>query len=162
MLLEEKIAMLIDPVLASIEFRLVRVNFASGVLQIMAEPIDEGHEMTVEDCADISRGVSTILDVEDPIPSAYRLEVSSPGLSRPLVRIEDYRRFNGQLAKVSTRTLIDNRRRFNGRIGGVDDSGNVLIDTAFGSVTIPFDGIESAKLDPSEVFVKPLRSRKKG
>ena len=162
MLLEEKIAMLIEPVLEPIEFRLVRVNFASGVLQIMAEPFDPDREMTVEDCAKISRGVSAVLDVEDPIKSAYQLEVSSPGLSRPLVRREDYTRFTGELAKLSTRNLIDNRRRFNGRITGFDENDQVLMDTAFGPVSIPFDAIESAKLDPSEWFLKPLKSRKKG
>ncbi|MCE2516431.1 MAG: ribosome maturation factor RimP [Alphaproteobacteria bacterium] len=162
MLLEEKIAMLIEPVLEPIEFRLVRVNFASGVLQIMAEPFDADREMTVEDCAKISRGVSAVLDVEDPIKSAYQLEVSSPGLSRPLVRPEDYTRFAGELAKISTRNLIDNRRRFNGRLTGLDENDNVLMDTAFGPVSIPFDAIESAKLDPSEWFLKPLKSRKKG
>jgi ribosome maturation factor RimP len=162
MLLEEKIAMLIEPVLAPMEFRLVRVSFANGVLQVMAEPLDDGEEMTVEHCAKISRGVSAVLDVEDPIQSAYQLEVSSPGLSRPLMRLEDYSRFSGQLAKISTRNLINNRRRFSGRISGVDDNQNVLIDTAFGPVEIPFDGIESAKLDPSEIFIKPLKSRKKG
>lgn len=162
MLLEEKIATLIQPVLEPIEFRLVRVSFASGLLQIMAEPFDTTREMTVEDCAKISRGVSAVLDVEDPIKSAYQLEVSSPGLSRPLVTEDDYSRFAGELAKISTKNLINNRRRFNGRITGVDENHNVLMDTAFGPVEIPFDVIDSAKLDPSEWFLKPLKSRKKG
>lgn len=162
MLLEEKIATLIEPVLTPLEFRLVRVSFANGVLQVMAEPVDENLEMTVEHCAKISRGVSAVLDVEDPIKSAFRLEVSSPGLSRPMVCPEDYTRFAGELVKISTKNLIDNRRRFNGRITGIDADNNILMDTGFGPITIPYDAIDSAKLDPSEWFLKPLKSRKKG
>ena len=162
MLLEEKIAEMIEPVLAPLEFRLVRVSFANGTLQIMAEPLDENKEMTVEDCAKISRGVSAVMDVEDPIKSGYQLEVTSPGLSRPLVRPEDFARFAGELVKVSTKMLIDGRKRFNGRLTGIDDNKNISIDTASGPVSLSFDAIEGAKLDPSEWFLKPLKSRKKG
>lgn len=162
MLLEEKIADMITPVLEPMAFRLVRVNFASGTLQIMAEPLDEALEMTVEDCADISRAVSAVMDIEDPISSTYHLEVSSPGLSRPLTRFEDYARFDGTLAKVSVKKLIDGRRRFNGRLRGVTDRQEILMDTSHGAVTIPYEMIESAKLDPSEWFLKPLKNRKKG
>ncbi len=162
MLLEEKIVSIIEPVLEPMEFRLVRVSFANGVLQVMAEPFDEHTEMTVEHCANISRAVSAAMDVEDPISSAYQLEVSSPGLSRPLTRAEDYIRFNGELAKVSVKKLIDGRRRFNGRLRGVNEDQDILMDTSHGAVTIPYEMIESAKLDPSEWFLKPLKSRKKG
>lgn len=162
MLLEDKIATMIDPVMASLEFRLVRVLFGNGTLQIMAEPLDDDREMTVEDCAAISRGVSAVLDVEDPIKSHYTLEVSSPGMSRPLVRLEDYNRFTGELAKISTKMLIDGRKRFQGRLQGLGPDNTVLIDTTFGPQTIAFDDIESAKLDPSEFFIKPLKARKKG
>ena len=102
------------------------------------------------------------MDVEDPIKSGYQLEVTSPGLSRPLVRPEDYARFAGELAKVSTKMLIDGRKRFNGRLAGIDDNQIISIDTASGPVSLSFDAIESAKLDPSEWFLKPLKSRKKG
>ena len=162
MLLEEKIATIIGPVLEPMGFRLVRVSFANGTLQIMAEPFDETLEMTVEHCADMSRAISAVMDVEDPISSAYHLEVSSPGLSRPLTRFEDYSRFDGELAKVSVKKLIDGRRRFNGRLRGVSEQQEILMDTSHGAVSIPYDLIESAKLDPSEWFLKPLKSRKKG
>ena len=162
MLLEDKIGEMIEPVLDALEFRLVRVLFGNGTLQIMAEPVDDTREMTVEDCAAISRGVSAVLDVEDPIKSKFTLEVSSPGLSRPLVRPEDYTRFAGELAKISTKMLIDGRRRFQGRLQGMNDDQQVLIDTTFGPQAIDFDAIESAKLDPSEFFIKPLKERKKG
>ena len=162
MTLEEKIAGMIEPVVAAMDFTLVRVSFANGVLQIMAEPKEEGREMTVEDCAKLSRSASAVLDVEDPITTAFTLEVTSPGLSRPLVREGDYNRFKGQMAKLTLKTLKDGRRRFNGRLQGLTEAGEVLIDTAFGPHTIPFDAIDSAKLDPSEWFAKPLASRKKG
>jgi len=162
MLLEEKIAAMIEPVLAGMDFRLVRVLFSNGTLQIMAEPMDDSLEMTVEDCAKISRGVSAVLDVEDPIKSGYQLEVSSPGLSRPLVRPEDYARFTGELAKVSMKSLIEGRRRFNGRINGITAEGQVELETGYGPVFLPFDMIDSAKLDPSEWFLQPVKAKKKG
>ncbi len=144
--------MMIEPVLEQIEFHLVRVNFANNKLQIMAEPKDEEQVMTVENCAQISRSISAILDVEDPIGSAFTLEVSSPGLSRPLTRFEDYERFKGALAKITTKHLIEDRRRFNGRLQGTTTDQQIMIDTDFGSQTLPFDMIDSAKLDPSEWF----------
>ena len=162
MRLEDKIGAMIEPILASLEFRLVRVLFGSGTLQIMAEPLDEAREMTVEDCAAISRSISAVLDVEDPIKGKFTLEVSSPGLSRPLVRPEDYSRFTGALAKISTKALLNGRKRFQGRLRGLDGDGHVLIDTGFGSQAIAYDAIESAKLDPSEFFTNPLKERKKG
>ena len=162
MLLEDKIAQIIAPVIEPMAYRLVRVNFANGILQIMAEHLDESREMTVEDCAQISRAISVVLDVEDPIASNYQLEVSSPGLSRPLTRIEDYQRFKGALAKISVKNLIDNRKRFNGRLRGISQDNNILVDTSHGAVSIPYDAIEDAKLDPSEWFLKPLKNTKKG
>lgn len=162
MLLEEKIAAMIKPVLEEMSFRLVRVMFSSGTLQIMAEPFDESLEMTVEDCAKISRGVSAVLDVEDPIKSGYQLEVSSPGLSRPLVRPEDYTRFAGELAKISMKSLIEGRLRFNGRINGITGDGQVELETGYGPVSLPFEMIDTAKLDPTEWFLQPVKAKKKG
>ncbi len=119
--LQSRIAALIEPSLNAMGFILVRVRFGGTkrpTLQIMAERPDG--TMTVEDCADVSRSVSALLDVEDPIPSNYQLEVSSPGLERPLVRIEDYQRFAGYEVKLETALLIDGRKRWRGRIRGVD------------------------------------------
>ena len=108
--------------------------------------------MTVEDCQMISRHVSALLDVEDPIPSAYLLEVSSPGVDRPLTRLTDYQRFQGELAKVTLRFMQDGRRRFNGRLGGISDAGLVLLDTSFGKFEFAFDDIEAGRIDPSEIL----------
>src|SRR5271156_4437025 len=93
---------------------LVRVALTGAqrpTLQVMAERGDEV-AMTVDDCADISRSISALLDVADPIASAYTLEVSSPGIDRPLVRPEDYQRFAGHLARIETRVPVAGRRRF--------------------------------------------------
>ncbi len=112
----ERIADLIGPVAEDMGYRLVRVKYTTGrkpVLQIMAERIADGG-MVVEDCQRLSRAVSAILDVEDPIRGAYDLEVSSPGIDRPLVQDEDYRRFAGHEIKVELRRPIDGRRRYRG------------------------------------------------
>ena len=101
--------------------------------------------MTVEDCATISRDVSAVLDVEDPIKGAYNLEVSSPGLDRPLVRQKDFERFVGFEAKIETHELLNGRRYFRGRLLGLaGDKVRIALDD--GEWQVPFPGIRSAKL----------------
>ena len=108
--------------------------------------------MTIEDCEKISRNVATLLDVDDPINSAYSLEVSSPGIDRPLTRIEDFDRFAGELAKIALRQTLDGRRRFAGRLSGVDETNGVVMQTSFGRFVFAFDDIDSARIDPSEIL----------
>ena len=115
--------------------------------------------MTVEDCEQLSRHVAALLDVEDPISSAYTLEVSSPGIDRPLTRVEDYERFAGELAKISLRFMQDGRKRFNGRLGGLDADGKIVIETAFGRFVFAFDEIDSGRIDPSEILVRQAAAR---
>ena len=117
---------------------------ARPTLQIMAERLDEV-AMTVEDCAAISRTVSAILDVEDPISGAYTLEVSSPGLDRPLVRPNDFERFAGLEAKIELRESLNGRRRYRGVLAGCADA-VVTIVTEDGTAALPFDEIDNAKL----------------
>lgn len=141
------IGQLVEPSLNAMGYDLVRVQLSGGQslrLQIMAERTDR-RDMTVEDCADISRNVSAILDVEDPIASAYTLEVSSPGIDRPLVRLEDYDRFAGFEARVETAVAVDGRKRFRGRLLGVDDD-EIRIDVDGTTCSVPFDAIHRAKL----------------
>jgi ribosome maturation factor RimP len=145
----QRIEELISPSLAAMGYELVRARLSGRerpVLQVMIERADR-EPLTVDACADVSRTVSAILDVEDPIRGAYRLEVSSPGIDRPLVRLEDYDRFAGHVAKVELAAPLDGRRRFRGRLLGTDD-GNVRIveDESKGPVEVPFDAIQSAKL----------------
>src|SRR5258708_25130091 len=116
-----KVEDLLAPVLEALGYGIVRVQLHSGrraTLQIMAERRD-GAAMSVDDCAQISRAASALLDVEDPITGAYDLEVSSPGIDRPLTRLQDFERFAGFEAKLETDRLLDGRRRFRGRILGV-------------------------------------------
>jgi ribosome maturation factor RimP len=141
-------------------FRLVRVSFSGGgrpVLQIMAEPRD-GSAMTVDHCADISRVVSAILDVDDPIPSAYTLEVTSPGIDRPLVSRDDFHRFAGFEAKVELTRAVDGRKRFRGRIQPVDGDDHVTIADAAGNVAVPFADIAKAKLVLTEELLAASRA----
>jgi ribosome maturation factor RimP len=115
--------------------------------------------MTVDDCTDISRSVSAILDVADPIASAYMLEISSPGIDRPLTRPEDYDRFAGFEAKIELGQPIDGRKRFRGRIlGRASDA--VRLNAEAGEVSLPFAAITKAKLvitdDLLAAHAKPL------
>ena len=142
-----ELADMIEPALEGLGFRLVRVYVTGGpaaTLQIMAERKD-GQTMTVEDCADISRQISAVLDVEDPISSAYTLEVSSPGIDRPLTRPKDFQRFAGYEARLETRQPIDGRRKFTGRILGIEGEVVKLKDEA-GEVALPYDAIQKARL----------------
>jgi ribosome maturation factor RimP len=114
-----RVAALAEPVLASLGYRLVRVRisaFAGCTVQIMAEPPDG--TMTVEDCEAISRALSPVLDVADPIEGSYRLEISSPGIDRPLVRRSDFDRYAGYVAHVEMQIPIDGRKRFRGELKG--------------------------------------------
>ena len=146
-------------------YRLVQVRLIGGqrrpTLQIMAERRDD-RQMTVDDCADISRAISALLDVEDPLPGAYNLEVSSPGIDRPLVRLEDYARFAGHEARIETGRLLDGRKRFRGRLLGVEGT-NVrmaLADRADEIVESPFAEIEKAKLVLTDELIGGSERRK--
>ena len=142
-----RIETLIEPAVRDLGFEIVRVQVSGKKrrrLQIMAEP-RVGNVMTVDDCAAISRAVSAILDVEDPIAAAYDLEVSSPGIDRPLVRPADFERFAGFEAKVETVRPIDGRKRFRGRLLGLDGD-MVLIMIDDGPKQLPYPEIQMAKL----------------
>jgi len=143
-----QIETLIAPSLEAMGYSVVRVAFTGGkraTLQIMAERLD-GAAMTVDDCADISHSVSAILDVADPIDVAYMLEVSSPGIDRPLVRPQDYERFAGFEAKIELSRPLDGRKRFRGRILGLQDDSIKLAADEVGQVLLPFADVAKAKL----------------
>ena len=158
-----RVGQIIEGAMTDLGFHLVRVQFSGSKsgraqLQIMAEPTDD-REMTVEDCETLSRHVAALLDVEDPISDAYTLEVSSPGIDRPLTRIEDYVRYSGELAKITLRFMLDGRKRFNGRLGGLDGDGRVVLETAFGRFDFAFDEIEAARIDPVEILAREAAAR---
>jgi ribosome maturation factor RimP len=141
------IAQMIEPALAAMGYRLVRVLMTSGrrpTLQVMAERLDD-LPITLDDCAEISHSVSAILDVADPIAGAYTLEISSPGIDRPLVRREDYDRFSGFEAKIELARPLDGRRRFRGRLIGTAE-GFIRLLTEAGETRLPLDAVSRAKL----------------
>lgn len=125
--------------------RLLLIGSQNPRLQLMAEP-SNGDLMTVEHCEEISRALSALLDVEDPITEAFTLEVSSAGVDRPLTRLVDFERFKGFKAKVETRFLVEGRRRFSGTLGGVEDGDKVRIATEEGEALVSFSDMAKAKL----------------
>ncbi|GGA89564.1 ribosome maturation factor RimP [Brucella endophytica] len=149
---DARVAGIVEPVLEALGFRLVRVRLSglNGLtLQIMAERFDG--TMTVEDCELVSRTVSPVLDVEDPIDRKYHLEVSSPGIDRPLVRKSDFANWQGHIAKVETSMVHDGRKKFRGRITEADVEGITLESdqATYGTeaiVRIPFDLVSDARL----------------
>ena len=139
---------LVTPTLDQMGYDLVRVMMQGNTrptLQVMAERKD-GLSMTVEDCADISRAISAILDVADPITGAYTLEVSSPGIDRPLTRPKDFIAWAGFEAKVDTDIPVDGRKRFKGKLLGLDDQGRVGLAADTGEHWIPLPQVKAAKL----------------
>nr|WP_256473240.1 ribosome maturation factor RimP [Phyllobacterium sp. 21LDTY02-6] len=164
---DARIAGIVEPVLESIGFRLVRVRLTglNGLtLQIMAERNDG--TMTVEDCELVSRTLSPVLDVEDPIDRNYHLEVSSPGIDRPLVRKSDFSNWTGHIVKVDTSAMLEGRKKFRGRIAAISaDTVTVEADQAtYGdqpAVAIPFEMISDARLILTDDLIRDALRRDK-
>lgn len=151
----DRLGHMIAPTLEAIGYGLVRVLVSgrhSPTLQVMAERLD-GQPMSVDACAEISRALSALLDVEDPISGSYTLEVSSPGLDRPLVKAADFDRFRGRTAKIEAHRSRAGRRRFQGRLAGVSE-GEVRLETPEGPVSIALDDIARAKLIVDDAMLK--------
>ena len=158
----KKIETEITPSLDEMGYEVVRVALngqETKVLQVMAERKDRV-DMTVDDCADISRTVSALLDVSDPFAGRYTLEVSSPGLDRPLVRPNDYARFIDDVAKIELFQEINGRKRFKGRIKGLDENQNVLFDFEGTEMKIPFSDIAKAKLMLTDELLQKHQNKK--
>ncbi|MEE8294324.1 MAG: ribosome maturation factor RimP [Sphingomonadales bacterium] len=151
--LEDKLARLLEPAIEGLGFELVRISVqgtGKPTIQVMAERPDR--TMVVEDCAKLSREISTVMEVEDPISSEYVLEVSSPGIDRPLTRLKDFEDFKGFDARVTTRDLVDGQRRFKGKLLGV--SGEIItLKTQEGEKELEFKSIEKAKLVLTDALV---------
>ncbi|HAC48151.1 ribosome maturation factor RimP [Sulfitobacter sp. HI0082] len=159
--IDRRLAEIITPVIEDMGFELVRVRLMSGkstILQVMADRPAGGIE--VDECAKISQAIGAVLDVEDPILDEYALEVSSPGIDRPLTRLKDFDAFEGYEAKIETTELIDGRRRFKGELAGVE-GGEVLINVEEGTIGLQFDWLSDAKLVLTDDLIKEmLRQRK--
>lgn len=163
--IDQRLAAIVNPVIEGLGFELVRLRLMSGktsTLQIMADRPEGGIE--VQDCADISTAVSAVLDVEDPLEEAYTLEVSSPGIDRPLTRLKDFDVWEGYEARIETAELIDGRRRFRGVLAGVEDDEVLIeIDENGESLTIglKLEWLSDAKLVlTDDLITEMLRARK--
>ncbi len=164
--IDRRLAEIITPVIEDLGFELVRVRLMSSknsTLQVMADRPDGGIE--VDELAEISTNISAVLDVEDPILDAYTLEVSSPGIDRPLTRLKDFETFEGYDAKLETAELIDGRRRFKGVLAGVEGDEVLINVTGAGEETLTiglrFDWLSDAKLILTDELIREmLRQRK--
>ncbi len=160
--IDQRLAAIVQPTIEGMGYELVRLRLMGGkraTLQIMAETSDG--TMEVEDCARLSRALSAVLDVEDPIDREYTLEVSSPGIDRPLTRLGDFKRWEGYEAKLETSEMIEGRKRFRGILAGIDDT-DVLIEIDEGTIGLEFDWLADAKLVlTDELVTESLRRSKK-
>lgn len=146
MAITDRVEEIIAPAIESLDYELVGVEYVRGgpspVLRIY---IDTEQGITVDDCEQVSRQVSAVLDVEDPINSAYMLEVSSPGFDRPLFKARDFKRFAGEKAKITTKLPVDGRRNFTGELQGMDGD-NVLIEVDGEVFALPVTKLAKARL----------------
>lgn len=155
-----KIESMIAPSLAAMGYSIVRIAFTGGrrpTLQIMAERADDG-AMTVEDCATVSHAVSALLDIADPIASSYVLEISSPGIDRPLTRRGDYERFAGFEANIELQRPLDGRRRFRGRLMGLEGD-DTKLQVGPETLRLPLAAIARAKLVLTEELIAATQPR---
>jgi len=161
--LMRRIEDIVAPTIVGMGYELVRVSMSKGggTLQIMIEPAD-GRAMDVEGCATVARSLSAVLDVEDPIPSSYTLEVSSPGIDRPLTRPKDYARWAGHLARLETAQPIEGRRRFKGTLLGLEgDVVKLRLDDGQ-ETDVPLSVVTRAKLEMTDALIEEHRLAQQG
>ncbi len=139
---------LFEPVVDGMGYELIEMehfpNPKHGVLRLY---IDAPAGVTIEDCSSVSRQISALIDVEDPVRGQFALEVSSPGMDRPLKRLKDFQRFIGEMVKIKTSMPLDGQRNFKGRLLGADDL-SVVIETDTEELTLPMAAIDKARLIP--------------
>jgi len=163
--IDRRLADIITPVIEGMGFELVRVRLMGGktrILQVMADRPEGG--IIVDDCGAISTAISAVLDVEDPIEENYTLEVSSPGIDRPLTRLKDFETWKGWEARIETSELIDGRRRFKGNLAGVEGEEVLIeIEEQGQNVTIglQFDWLSDAKLILTDDLIAEMLRQKK-
>ncbi|MFM1813746.1 MAG: Ribosome maturation factor RimP [Pseudomonadota bacterium] len=164
--LAARIADLVEPALADLGFRLVRIRISGQdgqTVQIMAERPDG--TISIDDCETIHRQVSPLLDAHDPIPGTYRLEISSPGIDRPLVRPSDFESWKGQQVRIEMREMVGGRKRFKGEVEGYE-AGEARVICDLGElgvqvVGLPVGLIQEAKLVLTDELVREALNRSK-
>lgn len=151
---------LVEPIATAMGFDLVRVALMNGpgglTLQVMAED-PATRQLTIDQCAALSRRVSDVLDEADPIPDEYNLEVSSPGIDRPLTRLQDFADWAGYVAKIQLAEPVEGWKRFQGHILGLDDAMVRIAVEGLGETALPFAGIASAKLVLTDELIKATK-----
>ncbi len=163
--MDRRLADIVGPVIEGMGFELVRIRLMGGntrTLQIMADRPDGGIE--VDDCGEISIAVSAVLDVEDPVEDNYILEVSSPGIDRPLTRLKDFEMWKGWEARIETTELVDGRRRFKGTLGGVEGEEVLIQIEEEGEpvvIGLQFDWLADAKLILTDDLISEMLRQKK-
>lgn len=159
--IDRRLAEIITPVIEDLGFELVRLRLQGGktaTLQIMADRPEGG--INVDDCGEISTAVSAILDVEDPLEDAYHLEVSSPGIDRPLTRLKDFETFEGYEVRLETNEAIDGRKRFKGTLAGIEGD-EVLLNIEEGTIGLNFELLSDAKLVLTDDLIAEMLKQKK-
>ena len=158
---EKKLLELLNPIVTDEGFELVRLRLMGSkeiTLQIMVARPDGF--INVDECADLSTAMSALLDVEDPIIDAYNLEVSSPGIDRPLTRMKDFEEFEGYEARLETAELIDGRKRFKGTLAGTNGS-EIIINVDEGTIGLEFEWLAEAKLILTDELIKEMLKQRK-
>ena len=160
-ILEKKISTIVSPAIESLGYELVRLRLTDdepSTLQVMAD--SNSGTFNVDDCAKISTDISTILDVEDPIEKEYTLEVSSPGIDRPLTRLKDFEDWCGYQVKLETLELVDGQRRFKGNLLGIDND-SVVLELNGKKLKIDFYLLSDAKLILTDTLIKDVLKNRK-
>lgn len=140
---------IVEPTVTSMGYELVGIEYlGQGRHTVVRIYIDSDNGITVDDCGDVSHQVSALFDVEDPIKGPYTLEVSSPGLDRPLFTAEHFARFTGNVVQLRTHRPLNGRRKFKGLLKGIDDNGVITLDVDGLTVEIDFNEVEKAQLVP--------------
>ena len=154
--IDRRLADIVQPVIEGLGFELIRLRLMGGktrVLQIMADRPDGG--IGVDECGDISTAVSAVLDVEDPLEDNYILEVSSPGIDRPLTRLKDFENYDGFEARIELDRVAEGRKRFRGVLAGVEgDAIGIDLEGEDSTAMIPFEWIVDAKLILTDALMK--------
>jgi ribosome maturation factor RimP len=159
--IDRRLAEILTPTIEGLGYELVRIRLMGGntkTLQIMADRPEGG--IDVEDCGKISVAVSAVMDVEDPIDEQYTLEVSSPGIDRPLTRLKDFDVWKGYEARIETSEMIEGRKRFKGNLAGTEGD-EVLVEIEEGTIGLKFDWLADAKLVLTDELIAEMLRQKK-
>ena len=160
-LLESRILLIAKPIIQDMGFEVIRIRLIDGKSKLIQIMIDSPKmNITVDDCANISNELSAAIDVEDPYEDAFNLEVSSPGIDRPLTRLCDFDQWSGYEAKLETTTAIEGQKRFKGILSGIDGD-EVLIKLDIGTIGLKFDWLSDAKLILTDALIRETLQNQK-